>query len=672
MKFKYFPNYLLTLCLSISLYTNVYSQGFLKASGKYIVNGNGEQVILRGIGLGGWLVPEGYMLQTSGFANSPSEIRKKISDLIGETNTDIFFKLYRQNYVNKEDIDKIAEWGFNSIRLPMHYNLLTPKDQPYVYTEDGFAIIDSMVDWCRQNNLYLILDLHCAPGGQNNGNISDYDSNYPSLWEDTLNQSRTVDLWKKIAERYTDEKQIGGYDLLNETAWNLPPNNKPLRDLFIRITSAIREVDTNHIVFIEGNTYATDFTGLTPPWDKNMVYSFHKYWNEVNFNSISYLANIRNNYNVPLWLGESGENSNEWFSECIELMENNKIGWAWWPHKKIESTAGPLSAFKTSQYDLLLKYWSGQAVKPSLDYAVNALNGMALNLDIDKCKFNADVIDALFRGINNSSTKPFSENKIPGIIYAADYDMGKNGYAYKDEDYINTGGQSSSVWNNGGKYRNDGVDIEICSDFPTNGYDVGWINTGEYLNYTVNVVETGNYDIIMRVSGNQSGGKILLRWDGMNINNFVDVPATGGWQTWTDIKIDSVDLTKGEHKLSVNFYFGGFNISYIEFKQLETGINDSKTKINNFKLEQNYPNPFNPSTIIKYSLPKAEDVSLKIYDELGEEVTTLVNGHKEAGSYNVQFNTQQTKDKKHLSSGIYFYRLTAGEFTETKKLILMK
>ena len=672
MKIKYSPNYLLTLCLSIFLYTNVYSQGFLKASGKYIVNGNGQQVILRGIGLGGWLVPEGYMLQTSGFANSPSEIRKKILDLIGETNTDIFFKLYRQNYVNKKDIDKIAEWGFNSIRLPMHYNLFTPKDQPYIYIEEGFAIIDSMVNWCKQNNLYLILDLHCAPGGQNSGNISDYDSNLPSLWEDTLNQSRTVDLWKKIAERYSDEKQIGGYDLLNETAWNLPPNNKPLRDLFIRITSAIREVDTNHIVFIEGNTYATDFTGLTPPWDKNMVYSFHKYWNEVNFNSISYLANIRNNYNVPLWLGESGENSNEWFSECIELMENNKIGWAWWPHKKIESTAGPLSAFKTSQYDLLLKYWSGQAAKPSLDYAVNALNGMASNLDIDKCKFNADVIDALFREINNNSTKPFSENKIPGIIYAADYDMGKNGFAYKDEDYINTGGQSSSVWNSGGKYRNDGVDIETCSDIPTNGYDVGWINTGEYLNYTVNVEETGIYDIIIRTSGNQSGGKILLRWDGININTFIDVPATGGYQSWTDIKIDSVDLTKGEHKLSVNFYFGGFNISYIEFEQIETGINDAETKINNFKLEQNYPNPFNPSTIIKYSIPKSEHVTLKVYDELGKEVSTLVDDYKEAGNYVVQFNIQQTTKNKRLSSGIYYYRLTAGGVTDIKKIMLLK
>jgi hypothetical protein len=84
------------------------------------------------------------------------------------------------------------------------------------------------------------------------------------------------------------------------------------------------------------------------------------------------------------------------------------------------------------------------------------------------------------------------------------------------------------------------------------------------------------------------------------------------------------------------------------------------------ELNQNYPNPFNPSTTISYSLPKTEMVSIKIYDMLGKEVRTLVNEYKNAGSYMVVFNASN------LASGTYLYRLTTGEFTQVKKLILLK
>ncbi len=200
---KYLLNlkFFISLLFSINLsFIESYPQGFLHTSGRNIVNGNNEQVLLKGIGLGGWLEQEGYMLQTSGFANSPTEIRNKIVGLIGEANTDSFYQAYYKNFLNKKDVDKIAEWDFNSIRLPMHYNLLTPKDQPGVYTEKGFAMIDSLLAWCKENRLYLILDLHCAPGGQSNDNISDYQSGVPSLWESEENKTRTIDLWKKLAE----------------------------------------------------------------------------------------------------------------------------------------------------------------------------------------------------------------------------------------------------------------------------------------------------------------------------------------------------------------------------------------------------------------------------------------------------------------------------------------
>ena len=91
-----------------------------------------------------------------------------------------------------------------------------------------------------------------------------------------------------------------------------------------------------------------------------------------------------------------------------------------------------------------------------------------------------------------------------------------------------------------------------------------------------------------------------------------------------------------------------------------------------FALHQNYPNPFNPATIIRYSLPVGQDgilschVSLKVYNLLGQEVATLVNESKQPGRYQVQWNAQR------LSSGVYFYRLQAGEYLETRKLMLLK
>ena len=652
--------------ISLLLVLPAFSQGFLKASGTNIVNGSGSPVLLRGIGLGGWLVPEGYMLHTSSFADSPTEIRNKIKTLIGEENANNFWDLYYQNYVNRKDIDRIAEWGFNSIRLPMHYDLLTPRDQPGVFIEKGFATIDSLLAWCEENHLYLILDLHCAPGGQNALNISDYDAAYPSLWESEQNKERTIDLWRELAERYADKEWIGGYDLINETAWDLPANNQPLRDLYIDITNAIREVDTNHIIFIEGNWFATDFNGLTPPWDDNMVYSFHKYWNVNSQGAIQYLLNIRSSYNVPLWLGESGENSNQWFTDCITLMENNNVGWCWWPHKKISSIAGPLSATLTTEYDYLLRYWSGTATAPTLDYAVNALNNQALKLNIDQCTYNRGVIDAMFRQVATDVTLPYTNNVIPGLIFATDYDFGRNGYAYKDSLYDNTKGNGGATWNNGWLYRNDGVDIEQCSDFPSNSYNIGWIESGDYLNYTVNVQQPGLYDVEIRVASNQSGGKILLRLDDENIGSFIDVPNTGGWQSWQSVSLQNVPINSGTHKLTAMFFFGGFNVNYFDFVLTSTDVAKEENLPDKFDLQQNYPNPFNPVTTIEYQLPQEGLVKLGVYDLLGREIKTLVNEKKSAGKYEVNL------DLSEMASGIYIYKFQAKDFVSVKKMTLLK
>jgi len=666
---NHFTKLNLFILLSILFFSNsISAQSFLHTSNKKIVNGSGNEVLLKGIGLGGWLLMEGYMLHTSGFANAQWEIRKAIEDLIGTTNAQQFYEAYRANYVTREDISKIAEWGFNSIRLPFHYNILTPSESPGVYLEEGFAVLDSVLAWCKDNHLYLILDLHAAPGGQSDGPICDYNPAKPSLWQDPANRDRTVEIWRKIAERYYNEEWIGGYDLLNEPAWELGQGSPLLRQLYERITDTIRVVDTNHIIFIEGNWWATTFDGLTPPWDDNMVYSFHKYWNTNDQGSIQYLVNIRNAYNVPLWLGETGENSNAWFVDCVELMQSNDIGWAWWPHKKIDALAGPLSAILLPSYQVLLDYWNGSGSKPTVTYATDALLQQADKLLIEKCNFHPDVIDALIRQPSNTTIKPFSSNEIPGIIYGAQYDFGHRGYAYDDKDYQNTSGNSGgSPWNNGSGYRNDGVDIQPTNDPFTLGFNVSWIENGEWLKFTVNVLQSGTFEIALRVSAANSGGQIALQWDGLNLA-IKDVPNTGGWQNWQTVMLSDVQLTSGKHELRIIFINGGFNFNYAEFSQTAVGVGEEKNMPNNFVLKQNYPNPFNPETNIEFSLPHSGNVQIRLVDMLGKEITLVNNKYYNKGNHKIILNA----DKLNLSSGGYIYTIIFESRVLTRKALLIK
>ena len=377
------------------------SQGFLKADGKRIVNEKGENVLLRGIGLGGWMLQEPYMFQLSDVAGTQTEIKARISSLIGEENCDEFYTRFLNNMITEKDIDALKKWGFNSVRLPMHYNLYTlpvekeksPGENTWI--ETGFKLTDNLLSWCKKNKMYLILDLHAAPGGQGNDRpIADVDTLKPRLWESEANQEKTVALWKKLAERYKDEEWIGGYDLINETNYPME-GNLLLKKLFLAITTEIRKIDKKHIIFIEGNQFANDYTGLTPPWDDNMVYSFHKYWNPTTVETIQKYLDMREEFNVPFWMGESGENTNEWFRDAVNLFETHNIGWAWWTIKKIGSESSLMTIPKPEGYQKVIDYWAGKGPKPSLEEARATFMELAENVRFENCKVNNGVIGAL-------------------------------------------------------------------------------------------------------------------------------------------------------------------------------------------------------------------------------------------------------------------------------------
>ena len=553
-----------------------YAQGFLKTEGKKIVDQDNNEVILRGMGLGGWMLMEGYMMQSSDVADTQHEFKARLIDLMGEEKTNEFYDAWLANHATKADVDSLAKWGFNSIRLPMHYDLFTLpiEEEPIAgqntWLERGFLMVDSLLQWCETNNMYLILDLHAAPGGQGyNAAICDYDPSKPSLWESDENKAKTVALWGKLAERYKDEPWIGGYDLINEVNWDLP-GNVALKSLYVEITNTIRAIDTNHIIYIEGNWFANDFSGLTPPWDDNMAYSFHKYWNyNDNPGSIQWVLDIREKYNVPLWMGEAGENSNVWFTDAISLFEDNGIGWSWWPMKRIETIVSPFSILFTQGYKDVLSYWRNEAPRPSVEVAFESMMELATNSNSLNCVHQKDVPDAMIRQVTTTETKPYSVHTIPGLVYMSDFDLGSLHFAYYDIDNANYAQSTGEfqAWNSGWVYRNDGVDIETNNDVvKSNGFHVGFVAKGEWINYTVQINESAAYTATLRVASQSTGGQFHLALDGEDVTATYSVSSTGGWTSFKDFNVEDVLLIEGEHVLTMWFDNNtAFNISSIEF-----------------------------------------------------------------------------------------------------------
>ncbi|WP_188929240.1 glycoside hydrolase family 5 protein [Puia dinghuensis] len=399
-------------CLLLLLFmTDGKAQGILRVQGRLIVNERGEKVILRGMGLGGWMLQESYMLKV-GPVGPQYRIKRRIEELIGKEKTAAFYDGWLASQTRKIDIDSMAAWGFNSVRLPMHYRLytLSVEEEPVpgknTWLEKGFALTDSLLSWCKANHMYLILDLHATPGGQGHDyNISDRDSTKPSLWDSEANRQKMIALWRRLAERYANEPFIGGFDIINEPNWGFEDakdrnglketQNAPLRKLMMDITAAIRSVDKKHIIIIEGNGWGNNYRGVLPPWDDNMVLSFHKYWNPNTEDAIRTYLQLREQYNIPLWLGESGENNNTWYRECIQLVESHDIGWSWWPLKKI-GTNNPLEVRMTPEYQRLVDYLTGKGPKPTEQETEEALKGLLQNVRLENNIYHKEVTDALF------------------------------------------------------------------------------------------------------------------------------------------------------------------------------------------------------------------------------------------------------------------------------------
>ncbi len=367
-----------------------FAQSFLHATGGQILNAGNQEVLLNGVNLGGWALQEGYIIKPGwpgiNGRQTQGTVKKTLYNFgMSDADVEAFYQSYRNNFITRPDIDYIASKGFNCVRLPLHYDLfLTPTQRAvrnsvlrgtttyaaYVSSltnwynanqlfvdpanMEALRLIDNTLAWCAANNMYVILDLHAAPGSQGT-DVNIADAIQPlDLWNQAIYQDITNRLWETISARYKNDARVAMYDLLNEP--NNLPSNQPIHNLLERLINTVRAQGDNHLLLLEGNGFGNDFNLMekrTFTNQANLVYNSHRYSgtgylldNNVsstdpgspnNLRTIGNLTRFRTDNSVPIWVGETGENTDAWMHDAAVSLNSVGIGWCHWTYKRFEA-----------------------------------------------------------------------------------------------------------------------------------------------------------------------------------------------------------------------------------------------------------------------------------------------------------------------------------------------
>jgi hypothetical protein len=280
------------------------------------------------------------------------------------------------------------------------------EDEPGIrWRPNGFRLIDRFLDWCEARKLYVILDLHGAPGGQTGHNIDDSLDDIPRLFTDTESDSRekTLELWREVARRYRDRWIVGMYDLLNEPVRTPMPGTKELPDLseelkqFYRdCVAAVREIDTQHMFSLESVFWASRADFFTERFDFNACAHFHRYWCPPDRTALDGFLSVRERLGMPVFLGETGENSEEWFAAMYPLALANDIGVNVWPWKKMDTNSSPLSIRPPEGWEWITGYTRG-GDRPSYARAQAIFDEYLENIRLENCERRDRVVSAITR-----------------------------------------------------------------------------------------------------------------------------------------------------------------------------------------------------------------------------------------------------------------------------------
>jgi aryl-phospho-beta-D-glucosidase BglC (GH1 family) len=515
--------------------------GFLHTQGENIVDEQGQKVVLRGVGLGNWMLPEGYMWRFGESGDRPRRIEKIVSDLIGPEHAEKFWREYRSEYVTENDLRRLAQLGFNSVRPSLDARLFLSEGENGVFQSEGFELLDNLIRWCRRNGVYVIIDMHAAPGGQTGQNIDDSANDQPELFMNPANQDRLVALWVKLATRYHDDPTVAAYDLLNEP---LPERTgaaakykHELEPLYKRLTQAIRAVDPKHMITVEGANWANDWSVFTMPFDRNLVYQFHYYcWaNPTRLNDISQFLDRRKQLGAPVWVGETGERDDAIYWATTDYFEANNVGWSFWPWKKMNTRNTPYSIKPPQNWDAVRAYSERSgAPKPSSDEAQKAFDELLQNIRLENCEFYPDVVNAIFR-------------RVPGKVEAENY-----GHEGLNASYLVRPDTANATY-----YRtSEPVPVELVEP---SGQAIR-LHAGEWTAYAVNSLAAQTYALTVKAKAESAPAVFQISVNGRSQELAVHD------QDWVEIKLNPVRFLAGANQVKLSVKSGSVGVDWMDFR----------------------------------------------------------------------------------------------------------
>ncbi|QIB34938.1 glycoside hydrolase family 5 protein [Ancylobacter pratisalsi] len=378
--------------------------GFVRAQGTRFVNPDGSTYTVKGMSFGNWLLPEGYMFKFD-VQRSPREIEDVIAYLAGPEEAARFWRGFRDVYIREEDFAFLQAAGFTTVRIPLHWKFfLDPADPSRIDPAgEGWALIDRAVGWAKAHDIKVILDIHAAPGGQTGVNHDD-GVGYPLTFYVPEFRRRTLTLWRAIATRYRDETAVLAYDLLNEPIspyHDIDCLNPRLEPFYEEIARTIRAVDPNHPVILAAAQWSTNFDVFGPPFTDNVGYTYHKFWASPERREVQAYVNFANRWGVPIFLGETGELTDEWNAKYRAMNERFGIGWSFWTYKNLDSRSTVASIVRPEGWDAIARFGSAPRSqwdameKPPRAAVIATLDAYLANARFANCHINRGYVASL-------------------------------------------------------------------------------------------------------------------------------------------------------------------------------------------------------------------------------------------------------------------------------------
>lgn len=298
---------------------------FLTKDGPHFVDEAGQPVILRGVNIGNWLLLEMWMqaLNDGGIPDQHS-LEALLTSRFGASEKDRLMDIWRDNLITERDFDLLDDFGFNVVRLPFWHTLMEDDAAPFVLKPGAFEHLDRAIGWAAARDIHVILDLHGAQGSQGWEHHSGWQGRN-QLWSSTQNQDRAVWLWEQIAARYRDNTTVAAYDILNEP-WGT--NDTQLREVSVRIATAIRAQDPWHVVLLPANLSGLGFySEPTSAYGlRNIAFTHHFY--PGLFGGTPSVAEHQNFFNnaMPEWTGYQNSLNSPFLVGEMNVVENSAGG----------------------------------------------------------------------------------------------------------------------------------------------------------------------------------------------------------------------------------------------------------------------------------------------------------------------------------------------------------